>query len=100
MTRTKSMVYKPSEGSRELVLCAINDGSLYRGFTIPIIKCLHKKAAKGIYDSEKAVDLWYNLATQASDKYNREFGYRFTVTERYTAAVEFESYYKEQVQEG
>jgi len=100
MKHTKSMIYKPTEESRELVLYATNTGELYRGITTAIINNLSRKYKRGIYDKEKAVDLWFNLATQASNLYNRDFGYKFTVQERYTAAVEFEDYYKEQVQEG
>lgn len=100
MKRTRNMIYSPTEESRELVLYATNTGELYRGITTAIISNLSRKWKKGIYQKEKAIDLWYNLATQASAAYNRDFGYSFTVQERFTAAVEFEDYYKELVQEG
>ena len=50
------MVYKPTEESRELMLYAINNGDLYRRQITPVINSLRKKAVKGTYDSEKAVD--------------------------------------------
>ena len=55
MKRTKSMIYKETVESRELFLYATNDGELYRRMITPIIENLRKKAAKGWYDENKAV---------------------------------------------
>lgn len=99
MKRTKTMVYKPTEESRELMLYAINSGDLYKRQITPVINNLRKKAAKGTYDSEKAIDAWYYVACSASQMYNKDFGYSFTVTDRFTAAVELEQYYKEDVEQ-
>lgn len=88
MKRTKSMVYRPTQESNELVLYAKNTGDLYRRCTETAIKSLAKKYRKGTYNKDKAVDLWYAIATEASKMYSREFGYNFSVTDRYTAAVE------------
>lgn len=96
MKRTKSMVYNITEESRELFLYAINDGNLYRNMVTPIINNLRKKAAKGIYDKEKAIDAYYHVATEASKKYERDFGYSFSVADRFTVAVELVDYYEEQ----
>ena len=52
MKRTKSMIYNPTEESRELFLVATNDGDLYRRMITPIINNLRKKAIKGTYDNE------------------------------------------------
>jgi hypothetical protein len=95
MKRTKSMIYKPTEESRELLLCATNDGDLYRRMILPAIENLRKKAKKGNYDSDKAVDLYYYIATEASNIYNKNFGYSFSVQDRFTAAVDMEEYYRE-----
>lgn len=95
MKRTKNMIYNPTVESQELFLYTVNDGYLYEHQIMPIVNNLRKKAIKGIYDSEKAVDLYYNLATSASEKYFKDFGYKFSVQDRFTAAVEFEKYYKE-----
>lgn len=100
MKRTKSMIYNPTVESRELVLYATNTGELYRGQTAAVIKNLAKKVKRGIYDKEKAIDLWYSVATTASNLYKKEFGYSFSVGDRFTAAVELEDYYKEEIQEG
>ena len=97
MKHTKNMVYKPTTESRELFLCATNDGNLYRRMTQCVLDNLEKKIKKGTYDREKAVDAWYYVATAASDQYYKDFGYKFTVTERYTAAVEMAEYYEEQI---
>lgn len=95
MKRTKNMIYKPTVESHELFLYTINDGFLYKHHTMPIINNLVKKAKKGLYDCNKAVDLYYNLATAGSDKYNKDFGYKFSVQDRFTCAVELEEYYRE-----
>lgn len=95
MKHTKSMNYNPTTESKELFLFATNDSFLYHNHTEPIIKNLKKKAEKRIYNSEKAVDLYYYLATAASEKYYKDFGYKFSVTDRYTAAVDLEAYYKD-----
>lgn len=96
MKRTKNMVYNITEESRELFLYATNDGDLYRHMITPIINNLRKKAAKGIYEKEKAVYAYYNVATEASKKYERDFGYRFGVADRFTVAVEMVDYYEEE----
>lgn len=102
MKRTKSMVYNPSHESHELYLYAVNNGNLYRTMTQSIIASLSKKASKGTYDSEKAVDAWYRIATEAGKMYAKEhgsFGFKFDVTARFTAAVELEEYYREEILE-
>lgn len=95
MKRTKSMTYKPSPEATELFLFITNDSFLYHHRTQPIIENLKKKAKKDIYNSEKAVDLFYYLATAGSNKYFTNYGYKFSVTDRYTVAVDLESYYKD-----
>lgn len=97
MKRTKNMVYAETAESRELFLYATNDGDLYRSMVSPIIVNLHKKALKGVYDAEKAVDAFYHVATEASRHYNRDFGYSFSVKDRFTAAVDMADYYSEEV---
>ena len=99
MKRTRTMVYKPTQESRELMLYAINNGELYRRQITPVINSLRKKAAKGTYDSEKAIDAWYYVACSASQMYDKDFGYRFSVTDRFTAAVELEQYYREDAEQ-
>lgn len=100
MKKTKFMIYRPSEESRELVLYAENTGELYRRYIVPAIQCLHKKYVKGTFNIEKSIPLWYNIATEASKMYNREFGYGFTVTDRYTAACDLAEGYLDLIKEG
>lgn len=98
MTRTSSMMYTPSDEARELFMCAVNNGDVYPQVQA-VIANLKKKYKKGIYDADKAVDAWYNVATQESRIYNRDYGYSFTVTERFTCAVDMEEYYRDWLEE-
>lgn len=97
MKRTKNMIYKETEEARELFLYANNDGKLYRHMIKNVLDNLEKKIKKGIYDKEKAIDAWYYVATEASNKYFKDFGYRFSVTERFTVACDMADYYEEQI---
>lgn len=97
MKRTKNMTYNPTVESRELFLYATNDGNLYRQMVTPIINNLRTKAKKGVYDKDKAVDAWYKVATEASNRYYKDFGYKFNVSDRFTVAVEMGEYYEEEV---
>ena len=97
MKRTKNMVYRPTEESRELFLYAVNDGKLYRSTVESILRNLENKVKKGVYDRDKAVDAWYRVATMASDQYGKDFGYKFCVGDRFTVAVEMAEYYEEQI---
>ena len=95
MKRTKSMIYKKTEESRELLLYATNDGNLYQRMILPVIENLRKKAMKGTYDTDKAIDAYYRIACEASKMYNKDFGYSFSVQDRFTCAVDMEEYYKD-----
>lgn len=97
MKRTKSMQYKETTESRELFLYIVNDGELYRQAKY-IIESLRKKAIKGIYNPDKAVDAWYNLATVGSQQYKKDFGYSFSVQDRFTCATDLEEYYRENLE--
>lgn len=44
---------------------------------------------------KKAVDAYYYIATEASKNYNKDFGYSFSVSDRFSAAVDMEEYYRE-----
>ncbi len=97
MKRTKSMTYKPTTESRELFLYAINDSDIYRQQITPAIKNLKRKATKGIYDQNKSIDLFYHITTAASKKYQIDFGYSFSVGDRFTAAADMADYYKDEI---
>lgn len=98
MKRTKTMIYQASTESNELFLFITNDADLYRQTIQPAINNLKKKYKKGIYDINKAVDLWYYVATNGSNLYNKYYGYNFTVTERFTCAIDLEKYFKEDIE--
>ena len=99
MKRTRSMIYTESAKAEELYLFAINDGVLYNSMISYVIRNLEKKAKKGVYDTEKAIDAWYCVAEEASRRYSRNYGGKFTVTERFTCAVDLETNYREQILE-
>lgn len=98
MTHTKSMIYKPTAESKELFLVATNESRLYNCMIIPVVRSLAKKMQKGIFDQEKAVDAFYYVADAASKQYKKDYGYMFTVTERYTAAADMLDYYMENIE--
>ncbi len=98
MKRTKNMTYNETIESRELMLYTVNDGELYCGIITAVISNLRKHAPKGQYNTDRAVDAWYTVATQASAKYNKDFGYSFSVPDRFTVATELEQYFKDEVE--
>jgi len=100
MKRTKSMIYKETIESTELLLYTENTSEIYYRHIIPALDNLRKKFKKGTYNSDKAVDLWYHIATAAAKMYDKEFSGQFetcfTVTDRFTVAVELERRYSEE----
>lgn len=93
MKRTKSMYYNPTAESRELSVYAANVESVYR--TLQAIESnLDRKIAKGIYNSDKAIDAFFTAAEAAAAAYFKEWGYKFTVNERYNAAIELRNDYE------
>jgi len=60
--------------ARELALFAVNDGALYRSRVQPILANLARKAAKGIYDADKALTLWRYAADDAAQRYTLAHG--------------------------
>ena len=60
--------------ARELQLFVENDADLYRQQTLPIIKNLRTKQARGTYHREKAVLAFMHLAESGAKKYARENG--------------------------
>ena len=101
MKRTKNMIYKETVESTELLLYTENTSEIYYRHIIPALDNLRKKFKKGTYESNKAVNLWYYVATAAANMYNKEFCGQFntvfTVTDRFTVAVELEKKYHEEL---
>ncbi len=98
MKRTKNMTYNPTTESNELYIYIVNTERLYRQRIQPTLANLKKKFDKGIYDKEKAIDLWYYTATAGSEMYNRDYGYSFSVQDRFTVATDLEAYYREDIE--
>ena len=99
MKITKNMYVKNTSESRELEVYTENDNNIYFHHLQPVIKCLKKKVVKGVFDEEKAIAAFYYVATAASNKYFAEFGYKFSVTERWTAAYNLLQDYMEAIKE-
>ena len=95
MERTKSMQYQETAESTDLYLYATTSGDFYRNAIKPTIENLQKKAEKGTYDVEKAVDAYYQIACEAAKLYERQFGQSFTVADRFSAAVDMEENYRD-----
>lgn len=104
MKRTKSMIYKETPESTELLLYTMNTSKIYFRHIVPALDNLRRKYKKGTYDSEKAVDLWYHVATTSATGYNQEFSGEFqeafTVSDRFTVAVDLERHYHEEIKLG
>ena len=96
MKQTKNMIYKKSEESRELYLFCDNTKEVYN-YSLKVIEMLAKKYKKGAFEIDKAALAFYRVADFGSKLYNKYYGYTFTVTERYTAAVELLDSYMEHI---
>lgn len=93
------MIYKDSIEAQELSLYAVNDGRIYDYVITPVIASLRKKAVRGAYDGDKAIDAFYHVADQAARIYARDFGHRFTVQQRFSAAVDMLVAFDEEIHE-
>jgi hypothetical protein len=60
--------------ANELVLFTENDGDIYRGQTLSILKNLASKKASGKYDRDKAVQAFMYLAETGAKEYIRQHG--------------------------
>lgn len=99
MKITRNMYVENTAASRELEVYAINDRNIYFYKIKPVIANLQKKYVKGNFDATKAIISFYHVATAASNKYLKDFGYKFSVTERWTAAYNLLQNYMEDIEE-
>lgn len=99
MKITRNMYVENTAASRELEVYATNDRNLYFCQIKYVINNLHKKYVKGSFDGTKAIVAFYHVTTAASNKYFKEFGYKFSVTERWTAAYNLLENYMEEITE-
>lgn len=93
MKLTKNMIYKPSTEATELYLSADNNGRLYPSI-MAVVANLAKKRARGIYNAEQATAAFFHIMTAQAQEYKRDFGYMFTVCERWTAAQDMRDFYE------
>lgn len=95
--------YKETEESRELFFYIYSTGELYKRTTTPIILNLAKKYEKGIFETEKALKSFYNLACEGAKKYAREFAHVeevnkiFSVSDRKICSMQLLEYYWENI---
>lgn len=103
MANELTLNYKETEESRELFFYTYSDGRIYARLTIPVVKNLAKKYAKGTFETEKAIKAFYNLATEGAKAYAREFANVeemnkiFTVADRKSTACALLEYYWENI---
>lgn len=64
-----------------------------------VSKTLEKKLRKGTFDKDKAADLFYYVVTSASAMYDKDFGFSFSVQQRFTAAVDMVDFYIDEIEE-
>lgn len=92
--------------AEELALYIENTSELYHGITHSVIENLKKKARKGEYDKNRAVDAWMYVADAGARMYDKELGSGrgsmtlFTKDERRKAAEKLARYYEDNVLEG
>ena len=90
------MVIEKTVESKELALFTENE-EIFNRWIIDIVRNLAKKYNKGIFDNDKAIDAFYPVACKGSELYNKNFGYSFTVTERFSAAADMVSFYMDNI---
>lgn len=84
----------------ELVLYAENDGKLYESHVQKICKKLAKDKINGIYNQEKALQVFKIFANVSATKYKKEFPdteYKFSKDVKDEAAKEFLNHYQETI---
>lgn len=105
MKHTKNMIVKESDESRELGLYADNNREIYFAYIVPVVRNLAKYYKRGQFDTAKAIDAFFPVATAAAKKYCREFASLedapqiFDVTARYTAAAYLLKRHMENIEE-
>ena len=99
MKRTASMIYKATEEATELFLYTVNDSRIYENMIVPVINNMTKKVKKGIFDANKAIDAFFHVATLGSKYYSRDYGYSFSVQDRFTAATDMVTYFLDDIQD-
>ena len=97
------MITKKQKKAENYFIYIYSDGRIYARLTVPVIKNLAKKYAKGIFDTEKAIKAFYNVATEGAKAYAREYAHIeemnkiFTVADRKATACALLEYYWENI---
>lgn len=77
--------------ARELKLYIENDGDLNSQMVDPIRKNLIKKIEKGIFDFDRSIQAWMNLADYAAHKYISEFNPGMNIKTMFSKATRWET---------
>lgn len=70
MTATKNI---DTAAYTELVLYTVNTSYLYSHMVQPLLDNYRRKIKRGVYDAEKALKGWENVAAAAAKLYSREY---------------------------
>ena len=98
MKITKNMYYCWSRESEDLYLYIVNNRDLYFE-VISACKTLAKHLKKHEYNKDKAIGYYYKIASKGAKKYKQDLGNSFSVTDRYTVAVDLEEDFFARVEE-
>lgn len=98
MKITKNMYYYESHESEDLYLYIINNRDLYFEI-VTACKTFAKHLKKHEYSKDKAIGYYYRIASKGAKKYKQKLGNNFSVTNRYTVAVDLEENFFERVKE-
>lgn len=98
MKITKSMYYCESHEAEDLYLYIINNRGLYFEI-VSTCKTLTKHLKKNSYSKDKAIGYYYRIASKGAKMYKQELGNNFSVTNRYTVAVDLEENFFDRVKE-
>ena len=92
------MNYRESHEAVDLYLHITNIRSLYFEI-VSACKTLAKHLKKHEYSKDKAISYYYRIASKGAKMYKQELGNNFSVTNRYTVAVDLEKYFFDRVKE-
>ena len=98
------MTYVDEIAARELFLYAVNKEDLYCNIR-SVLKCLYRKAMKGHYIIDKAVDAFAGVVKSAAIMYTAEFGSgryydTFNAATRKEVCRQLEDYFHEEIMKG
>ena len=113
MKKTTTVVYEAFDGTifkdeesckkyeQENAYIAYQDAVKFMkadGTVCPLTEYASDCAICYIINAEKAIDAFYYIACAASDLYKKWYGYGFSVSDRFSAAVDLRDYFSENIE--